>query len=79
MPTNLDFLAKLLLESGRRLPDLRSIQAIGEPLPQEVRDRIESAFGVPVKNLYSSTETGYIASPCPLGQGLHVHSENVLT
>ncbi len=79
MPSNLDFLAGLLLESGRRIPDLKAIQAIGEPLPSDMRERIETAFGVPVKNLYSTTEGGYIASPCPLGHGLHVHAENVLT
>ena len=33
---------------------------------------------MPVKNLYSTTEAGYIASPCPSGTGLHVHSENVI-
>lgn len=79
MPTNLEFLSKLLLERGRRLPSLKAIQAVGEPLPLEMRQRIETAFGVPVKNLYSTTETGYVASPCPLGHGLHVHGENVLT
>jgi phenylacetate-CoA ligase len=31
-----------------------------------------------VKNLYSCTEAGYLASPCPAGHGLHVHSENVI-
>jgi phenylacetate-CoA ligase len=51
---------------------------MGESLSPEVRERIETAFGVPVRNLYSTTEGGYIASPCPAGHGLHVHSENVL-
>ena len=41
-------------------------------------ERIEAGFGVPVKNLYSTTEAGYVASPCPSGHGLHVHGENVL-
>ncbi|MBL8792555.1 MAG: phenylacetate--CoA ligase family protein [Planctomycetia bacterium] len=79
LPSNLDVLASLLAESGRRLPRLRAIQAVGEPLPVNVRQRIESSFGVPVKNLYSSTEAGYVASPCPGGHGLHVHAEGVLT
>jgi len=77
LPSNLEFLAALLQDNGRRLPELRAIQAIGEPLPEATRLRIESGFGVPVKNLYSTTEGGYMASPCPLGHGLHVHSENV--
>ncbi len=44
----------------------------------DVQQRIEAAFGVPVKNTYSCTEAGYLASPCPAGHGLHVHAENVL-
>jgi phenylacetate-CoA ligase len=78
LPSNLSFLAGLVEDSGERLAKLRVIQAIGEPLTELVRQRIESGFAVPVKNLYSTTETGYIASPCPLGHGLHVHAENVL-
>jgi len=77
-PSNLEYLAALVEESGQRLPELRAIQAIGEPLPPPVRRRIESGFGTPVHNLYSTTEGGYMASPCPSGSGLHVHAENVL-
>lgn len=78
LPSNLDFLASLVLEGGRRLPHLRAIQAVGEPLTYGMRERIEAAFGVPVKDLYSSTEAGYVASPCPLGHGHHVHAESVI-
>jgi phenylacetate-CoA ligase len=78
LPSNLEFLAGLLRESGSRLAQLKAIQSLGEPLDDLTRQRIEEGFGVPVKNLYSTTEAGYIASPCPLGHGLHVHSENVL-
>jgi phenylacetate-CoA ligase len=77
-PSNLEFLAGLLVESGQTLPKLRAIQSVGESLPPLSRQRIEAGFGVPVKNLYSATEAGYLASPCPLGHGLHVHAENVL-
>jgi phenylacetate-CoA ligase len=78
LPSNLEFLAGLLRESGEHLPGLRAIQAIGEPLPSAVQEVIESSFGVPVKNLYSTTEGGYMASPCPLGHGLHLHAESIL-
>jgi phenylacetate-CoA ligase len=78
MPTNLEMLAALVEEKALRLPDLRAIQSFGEPLTETVRHHIERAFGVPVKNLYSASEAGYIASPCPAGHGLHVHSENVI-
>lgn len=78
LPSNLEFLAGLFQESNRKLPRLKAIQSVGEPLAVATRQRIENGFGVPVKNLYSATEVGYMASPCPLGHGLHLHAENVL-
>ncbi len=78
LPSNLDFLASLVAESGRSLPRLKIIQSVGESLSQGQLERIERGFGVPVKNTYSSTEAGCAASPCPLEHGLHVHSESLL-
>jgi phenylacetate-CoA ligase len=77
-PPNLEFLASLRAEKGSRWPGLRAIQSIGETLTDDVRQRIEAGFGVPVYNTYSCVEAGYLASPCPEGHGLHVHAENVL-
>jgi phenylacetate-CoA ligase len=77
-PSNLEFLAGLVAEDGRRIPSLRVIQSIAETLTDDLQARIESAFGVPVRNTYSCFEAGYVASPCPLGHGLHVHAENVI-
>jgi phenylacetate-CoA ligase len=78
LSSNLEYLAGLVEESGQRLPELRIIQAVGESLSASSRRRIESGFGVPVRNLYSSMEGGYMASTCPSGAGLHVHAENIL-
>lgn len=77
-PSNLDYLATLLRERGVRIPNLRRIQTYAETLDDSVRENIETAFGVPVLNLYSCVEAGYLASPCPSGSGLHVHAENVI-
>jgi len=77
-PSNLEFLAGLVVEDGRRIPKLKIIQTIAETLTPETQARIEQAFGVPVKNTYSCSEAGYMASPCPDGHGLHVHAENVI-
>jgi phenylacetate-CoA ligase len=76
--SNLVFLAGLIRDGGQRLPGLRAIQSIAEALSEEARAAVEEAFGVPVKDLYSCTEAGYVASSCPEGHGLHVHAENVL-
>lgn len=77
-PSTLDFLAGLVRERGLRLPKLRIIQAISEELSADAKRRIESAFGVSVKNTYTCQEAGYLASPCPAGWGFHVHAENVI-
>jgi len=77
-PSNLDVLAGLIAEQGERLPSLRGIQTLSEALSPQVQQRIESAFGVPVKITYSCAEGGVAASPCPAGHGLHVNAENVL-
>lgn len=78
MPANLEFLAGLIKESGQPLPGLRGIQAFADTLTEDSRAHIEAAFRAPVKNLYSCTEAGYLASPCPQGHGLHVHAENAI-
>jgi phenylacetate-CoA ligase len=77
-PSNLDFLASLVRETGERIRGLRAIQAVSETLTEDMQARIEAAFGVPVKNMYSCSEVGYVASPCPAGHGLHVHAENAI-
>jgi phenylacetate-CoA ligase len=77
-PTNLEFLARLAEQTGLRPPALRGIQAISETLTPDAHARISSVFGVPVWNLYSSVEAGYMATPCPSGAGYHVHAESIL-
>jgi phenylacetate-CoA ligase len=76
--SNLELLASMLLDEPRRFPRLSAIQAISETLTEPAQRKIETAFGAPVKNLYSCAEAGYLASPCPAGHGLHVHAENVI-
>ena len=76
--SNLELLAGILLDEPKHFPRLRAVQAISETLAEVTQAKIESAFGVPVKNLYSCAEAGYLASPCPQGYGLHVHAENVI-
>jgi len=76
--SNLELLAGFLLDDPRPFPKLQAIQAISETLTEEARQRIEAAFGAPVKNLYSCAEAGYLASPCPAGHGLHIHAENAI-
>lgn len=77
-PSNLAHLADLMQVRGISLPTLRVLQTFAETLHPQTEQHLKAVFGVPVKNLYSCAEAGYVASPCPLGHGLHVHAENVL-
>ncbi len=76
--SNLELMASMLQDEPHRFPRLNAIQAISETLTEEAQTTIEAAFQVPVRNLYSCAEAGYLASPCPAGHGLHVHAENVI-
>lgn len=78
LPSNLDVLSSIVKENNHKFSNLEMIQVIGETLSPEVKSNIESAFGVPVRNLYSSNECGYMASECPEGYGMHVCSESIL-
>ena len=62
-PSNLEFLAGLIQEEGKPIPRLRVIQAIAETLTEEARTRIESGFGVPVKNTYEFRTRQAISRP----------------
>ncbi len=71
-------LARRSLGRGIRLEGLREVRTLGEALPGETRDLCRQAWGVPVTDMYSADETGYIALQCPVHGGYHVQSENVL-
>jgi phenylacetate-CoA ligase len=77
-PSNMEALAGILIDDPESFPRLKCIQVISETLTDEQRAKIEKAFLVPVMNIYSCTEAGYVASPCPKGHGYHVFAENVL-
>ncbi len=71
-------LARLSLERGIRFDGLREVRTFGELLADETRVLCREAWGVPVTDTYSTTETGYIALQCPDHQHYHVQSEGVL-
>ena len=49
-----------------------------EPLTAEDRASIDEAWGVPVHNLWGSTEIGVQAVGCGMGDGLHVCADEVI-
>jgi phenylacetate-CoA ligase len=71
-------LARLSLQRGVRLEGLREVRTLAESPGPELRSLCHEAWGVPVTDTYSASETGYMALQCPLGEHYHVQSEGVL-
>lgn len=71
-------LARLSLQRGARLEGLRELRTLAESLPADLRPLCREAWGVPVTDVYSATETGYLALQCPQHEHYHVQAEGVL-
>jgi phenylacetate-CoA ligase len=56
----------------------RAVQSWGECLTEERRERLETALGAPVFNLYKTHEFGELAQDCRERSGLHVTMERAL-
>jgi len=78
MARNLHALAQRALERGVKLPGLREARAYGEVLPEDAREIVRRAWDVPLTDLYTAEEVGYIALQCPDGGGLHLQAENLV-
>lgn len=74
-PTMLHALAVHSLEVGATLPALRQLMTIAEILRPATREICRKAWGVPVADMYSTREAGYIALQCPEYEHYHVQSE----
>ena len=77
-PTNLLALIEHAEAHGWSLPDLREVRTVGETVTPELRERCSAAWGVPLVDVYSSRELGYIALQCPLSGLYHVSAETAL-
>jgi phenylacetate-CoA ligase len=77
-PSNAAELARTSLARGVRPQGLREVRTLGESLDPEVRALCREAWDVPLTDVYSAEEVGYIALQCPHGAHYHVQSEAVL-
>ncbi len=77
-PSSAAELALAARRRGVRLEGLAEIRTLGELLPPETREVVQEVFGVPVKDVYSSDEAGYMALECPVTGRYHVQSENIV-
>ena len=71
-------LARHCHEKGIRLPGLLEARTLGESSSESLRETCREAWGVPVVDMYTCQEAGYLALQCPEHEHLHVQSENVL-
>jgi phenylacetate-CoA ligase len=63
---------------GERPGRLREVRTIGETVDATLREACRDVLGVPIVDLYSSEEMGYIALQCPTSSAYHVMSESVM-
>jgi len=75
---NLVVLSDHVRDHGIRLPELRVLHGMGQVVTDQMCERIETAFGVPLFDVYSCNELGTIASTCPEGHGYHVYDDVVV-
>jgi phenylacetate-CoA ligase len=73
--TNLLFLARHCRDSGLRLPRLKAVIASGEIVEPEFRRLCRDVWGVPLSDMYSAVEVGYVALQCPAHEHYHVQME----
>ncbi len=79
MPSNLKALAEGLQERNTPPHSLIGVRTYGETLQPTVREMLTQQWQVPVVDMYSSVEIGYIALQCPLHQHYHLQSEALYT
>ena len=77
LPSNLRGLANLSQARGVRLPSLREVRCVGEPVGDDLRAACTAAWDVPVTDIYSTQELGYLALQCPRHNHYHVQEESV--
>ncbi|WP_372716932.1 phenylacetate--CoA ligase family protein [Immundisolibacter sp.] len=72
----------LLLEArvrGARPARLRGLGSFGEALADDLRGLCQDVWGLPLADIYSCEEAGYIALQCPqVPEHYHVQAENLL-
>ena len=77
-PGVLALVGENMTSQDRRAIRPHGLAAVGEVLTEAARERISTAFGAPVYNLYGSHELGTVAWECEETRELHVCDDHVL-
>jgi phenylacetate-CoA ligase len=75
-PSNALELAALCRAEGVAFPNLRELRLVSEAVDADSRRFLGATWNVPVTDVYSAQEVGYIALQCP-EQRYHVQAESV--
>ena len=70
-------LARAAIAGGLDIRPVR-VSTNSEPLSEEDREAIETAWGAPIHNFWGSTEIGVQAIGCGQGDGLHICEDEVI-
>ena len=76
-PSVLVGIARHCIAHGIQVPGLREVRSLGETIADDLRALCRAAWNVPLVDVYSCQEAGYLAIQCPEYEHLHVQSENV--
>jgi len=77
-PSVIAGLASYCLDHGVTLPELKEVRTMGETPDEALRELCQRAWSVPLTDMYTCQEAGYLALQCPEHPHYHVQSENVL-
>ncbi len=78
-PSNLRGLLLLAQQHGAKPARLRGLGSFGEQLPDDLRTLCRDVWSLPLADVYSCEEAGYIALQCPqVAEHYHVQAENLL-
>lgn len=76
-PSNVRALAEFFRAGGIQLPRLQEVRTFGEVVNAELRGLCHEVWGVRLNDMYSASETGYIALQCPKHEHYHVQAEGI--
>ena len=77
LPNLIKRLAPYCMENNITFPNLKEIQVHGEMCGEMLHQQCREAWGVPLHDMYTSREVGYMALQCPNHEHYHIQSEGV--
>lgn len=77
-PSSLRGILELSKNEPGVLTKLREVSTLAEVVTDELRETVKTLWNVPLSDMYSSVEIGYMALQCPDYEHYHIQSESVI-